>query len=75
MRWSGITCQLNFVVIQVVRWQLAGLRAVKDVEVLVILSWKLSMNIFQVLRGVLLNTDFLYITLSIQCQLFVYVLH
>ena len=46
MRRSGITCQLNFVIIQMVRRQLTGLGVIKDVKVLVVLSWKLSTDVF-----------------------------
>ena len=45
--------------------QLAGLGAVKDIEVFVVFSRKLLTNLLQMLRTAVLDADFLRMTLSI----------
>ena len=65
MRQSSIICQLNFVIVKAVRQEPADLRAVKDIEVLVVFSRELLTDLLQMLRDALLDADLLCTTLSI----------
>ena len=47
------------------RQQLTDLRVIKDIEIFVILSRELLINLLQMFRDAMLNVDFLCTTLSI----------